>query len=128
MTLFFEMEEFFYYLTARIFFFMLWQTTTPYIYVTYYCNVENVTFPTKNYSAHLRKSQCPLAVQINFNVMQVFSLLSRSFFAVCDRIWMEVFELSYILQDRQKRHPFNGLFFYDNLGKLAPESLNQSGF
>jgi len=25
-------------------------------------------------------------------------------------------------------HPFNGLFFQDNLGKPAPQRLNQSGF
>jgi len=25
-------------------------------------------------------------------------------------------------------HPFNGLFFLNNLGKLVPERLNQSGF
>jgi len=26
------------------------------------------------------------------------------------------------------RHPYNSLLFQDNLGKLAPERLNQSGF
>jgi len=35
------------------------------------------------------------------------------------------FMLILVLDDR---HLFNGLFFQDNLGMLAPERLNQSGF
>jgi len=31
-----------------------------------------------------------------------------------------------LLYHKTDRHPFNGLFFQDNLGKLVPERLNYS--
>jgi len=38
------------------------------------------------------------------------------------------YKIRHIVTSIQDRHPFNGFFFEDNLGKLTPEGLNDLDF
>jgi len=41
---------------------------------------------------------------------------------------LTVYSSYYLVHDELNKHPFNGFFFQDNLGKPVPERQNCSGF